>query len=295
MEDRHVGFFAALFLRRLLIFLSAMVLSSCTGLFFYPQKKLVRTPKDLGLFYDDLRIPITTSKSGGDKEETLHAWLLHARPGLGVKTIVFFHGNAENISTHINSVSWLPAYGYNVLLADYRGYGQSSGSPSVKTIHEDAAAVLRYLDDKPWAERLVLFGQSLGGAVVIWTVGMQELSENVCASAVEGAFSSYKQIASEKAGGGLFGQAVAMLISDAYCPLSALQKSRKVPRLFIHGGADDIVPFHHSLLLYAESPEPKDLWLLPGARHLEVLQIPRYRERFLLFLNWAFGEACGVK
>ena len=108
--------------RLLLIGLLSVGLLGCNGVFFVPYRAHVQTPKQLGLAYEDVYF------QAGDGT-LLHAWFLPAE-SKALGTILFLHGNAENISTHIMSVRWLPARGFNVLLLDYRGYGASGGVAS---------------------------------------------------------------------------------------------------------------------------------------------------------------------
>jgi len=95
------------------LFAYALV-TGCTTLFFQPLGKHIRTPKDIGLDYEDLWFK---SADG----VLLNAWFLPAKT-VARGTVLFLHGNAENISTHIGAVFWLPERGFNVLLLDYRGY-----------------------------------------------------------------------------------------------------------------------------------------------------------------------------
>ena len=105
--------------------LVTLQLGACTSLLFYPQRELVLTPDRVGLAYRD----VWFKAADGTR---LHGWFLPA--GMNVVrgeacTVLFLHGNAENISTHIGNVAWLPGKGYNVFLFDYRGYGRSAGEP----------------------------------------------------------------------------------------------------------------------------------------------------------------------
>ena len=106
------------------ILIFSLSLSACTNVFFQPQQIQYLTPDKIGLAYEDVYF----SSSGGLK---LHGWLLPAT-GKAQGTILFLHGNAENITTHIASVYWLPAQHYNVFLPDYRGYGLSEGESELK-------------------------------------------------------------------------------------------------------------------------------------------------------------------
>ena len=97
--------------------------TGCSSIFFFPQKQHLQTPDLLGLDYEDIYL---TSAD----ETTLHGWWLKAqKPVKG--TVYFLHGNAENISTHIRNIAWLPEYGYQVFLIDYRGFGLSGGKPTL--------------------------------------------------------------------------------------------------------------------------------------------------------------------
>ena len=106
-------------------------------MFFQPQTTQYMTPNEIGLAYEDVYF----SSTDGTK---LHGWFLPAQ-GKAKGTVLFLHGNAENISTHILSVYWLPAQQYNVFLLDYRGYGLSEGVPDLKGAQEDINIAMNYL------------------------------------------------------------------------------------------------------------------------------------------------------
>ena len=92
-----------------------------------PGRALTASPRDAGFDFEDVNF---TASDG----MALHGWFLPAQ-GIGAResgcTLLFAHGNAQNISTHIASVAWLPAEGVNVFLFDYRGYGRSAGRPDL--------------------------------------------------------------------------------------------------------------------------------------------------------------------
>ena len=124
-----------------ILLLLATLLSGCTQLFFHPDSFLMDTPDRHGLEY---RIENFQAADG----TALNAWFLPARIKDGEKakaTVLFLHGNAENISTHFRNVTWLPAEGFNVLALDYRGYGASDGEPSLAGMQLDIDAAMRNL------------------------------------------------------------------------------------------------------------------------------------------------------
>lgn len=273
-----IGGLASRTLARALFPLLLISLMGCNNFFYLPSPQLVLTPDRIGLRYEDLSI---TTEDG----VVLHGWRLFPA-GERRGTILFFHGNAENISTHIASVHWLPQQGYEVILIDYRGYGRSQGKPTLEGLRADATAALRFVQRE--RSNIVVFGQSLGGAIAAYAVGSTEERKGIRALVLESAFSSYRTIAREKIGETWLGYPVqyllAFLISDRYRPASVIDKVRPIPVLFIHGCADPIVPVEHSCLLYEEAEDPKELWLVPGGGHIAAFNRPDYRERLLAYL-----------
>src|SRR6266581_2098350 len=117
--------------------LAALWVAGCTQTFFQPLRALVDTPERHGIAYRELDFK-------ADDGTPLHAWFLPGR-GAAQASVLFLHGNAENISTHFHSVAWMPAEGFNVLALDYRGYGESQGTPSVAGAQLDIDAAMRTL------------------------------------------------------------------------------------------------------------------------------------------------------
>jgi fermentation-respiration switch protein FrsA (DUF1100 family) len=220
----------------------------------------------------------------------LHAWFLPAK-GKAAGTILFLHGNAENISTHLASVHWLPARGFNVLLLDYRGYGRSEGTPTLPGVMADIESALGVLAARPDVDpqRIVVFGQSLGGSLAIYHVAHSAHRPRIRALVVESAFTGYRDIVSEKLASFWltwpFQWLPSLTVDDEYSPAPVIAKIHPIPLLLIHGDRDVIVPSHHGERLYALAGEPKEFWLVPGAAHIETLRRPEYRDRFVDYLG----------
>jgi len=258
--------------RLLLIVMLSAGLLGCNGMFFFPYRDQVLSPEQLGLKYEDVDFPA----SDGTR---LHAWLLPAE-GKALGTILFLHGNAENISTHIMSVRWLPAQGFNVFLLDYRGYGASEGEPSVEGVQEDVNAAMRTLLSRPDVnpDRLVVFGQSLGGSIAIYNVAHSPYRQHIRALAVESAFASYRQIAREAASTAGVLAPLAPFVMKAFPgpekdPITAL-RSIHVPLIFVHGTRDAVIAHDHSAQLHAAANAPKELWTVDDAEHVAVFGDP---------------------
>ncbi|MEJ2508459.1 MAG: alpha/beta hydrolase [Gammaproteobacteria bacterium] len=274
-------------MRYFLLFVLSLTLSGCSGLFFYPERQLLRTPARLGLAYQDVYI-----ETAG--QPTLHGWWLPARVKPGGKpigTILFLHGNAENISTHIHSVAWLPAQGFNVLLFDYRGYGTSQGKASIAGVNEDAERAIGYALSRPDVDpnRFVVFGQSLGASVAIYAVAHSRHRAHIEALVAESAFYDYKGIAKEKLAASwltwLLQWPVAATIDDTYSPIKAIPKVSPIPVLLIHGDRDPIVPVDNAERLFRAARQPKRLWIVHGGGHIQAFAFKEYRKRFVEYLT----------
>jgi uncharacterized protein len=259
------------------------LLAGCTQTFFQPQRVLVDTPQTAGLRYEELAL------RAADGVE-LFSWFLPAR-GTPQATVLFLHGNAENISTHYANVAWMPADGFNVLLLEYRGYGRSGGTPSLAGVQLDVDAALRALLERRdvEAQRIVLFGQSLGGALAIHYAARGAHRDSLRAVVADSAFADYRLIVQEKMAGFLltwpFQWLSVLTVDNDYSPQAAIGAVSPMPLLLIHGESDAIVPPHHSRRLYEIAREPKELWLAPSAGHIQSLHDPALRRRLGDFLR----------
>ena len=267
----------------------ALLLAGCTGLIFQPLRELVLTPDQIGLAWRDVEF------TASDRVR-LHGWFLPARaPHRG--SVLFLHGNAENISTHLASVAWLPGAGFDVLLFDYRGYGRSDGSPSLAGLQQDFAAALETLLALPGvaSQRVVVFGQSLGGAVAISGLAAEPRHDDVAGLVVEGPFTSYRGLAREKLAGFWptwpLQWPLSLTIDDRYRPVDEIGGLAPLPVLIIQGEADRVVPPQHGRALFAAAGEPKELWLLPGIGHNQALATLHNRRRLRGWLEQLVATA----
>ncbi len=284
---RGLEFFFSQQIRRLSVLLLAVVLvayiEGCSALFFVPDKKLVLTPARVGLDYQAVSVKTEDGLM-------LDGWLLPGKaPVKG--TVVFLHGNAQNISYHLASVHWLPAEHYNVFLYDYRGFGRSQGRATIANTIDDYAAVMRQLESivSPEAQRYIVFGQSLGGAIAIAAVAKYKDQFPVRAVVADSAFAGFRMIAREKLHEVTLTRPFSNMLAHTFSAdpdlLQAVKTLSPTPLLLLHGADDRIVPPHHSRLLFAAARQPKQLWLEPEAGHILALTHPALRQRFLSYLD----------
>ena len=271
-----------LVMTRLLCVLVILASAGCSRLFFMPQQELVRTPTEIGLEYEDVYF----NSADGVR---LHGWWLPAE-GTAQGTVVFFHGNAENISTHIGSVYWLPAAGFNVFMMDYRGYGLSAGDLSLPGVHADGIAALHTVMQRTDLDtsQVVVLGQSLGAAVSVYAVANSPYRARFKALIVDSVFASHRQITQEKLGGFWLTWPLqwplALLVSDAFSPMKSIASIAPVPLLVIHGTADQVIPIEHGRQVFAIANEPKTLWVIKNAQHIQALGSVETRRRLLAFM-----------
>ena len=264
-------------MRTVLALLAALAASGCTGAFFHPHRVLVQTPDRVGVRYESL---VLRAADGVD----LSAWFMPAT-GKPRATVLFLHGNAENISTHFMNVAWMPAEGFNVLALDYRGYGGSEGKPSLPGMQLDIDAALTALRARPDVDprRIVLFGQSLGGALAIHYAARGSQRGALRAAIADSAFADYRKIASEKLAASVltwpFQWLPALVVDNDYSPLASVGAISPLPLLLIHGEADAVVPPYHAQRLYEAARVPKELWLLPGVGHIQSVRDAALRRR----------------
>lgn len=266
--------------------LSPILLSGCTSLFFHPHSFLIDTPDRHGIEY---QIENFEAADG----TALNAWFFPAKLKDNDKakaTILYLHGNAENISTHFHSIEWLPAEGFNVLALDYRGFGASEGTPSLAGMQLDIDAAMGHLltHNDVDTKRIVILGQSLGGPLAIYYAAHNSYRAYIRAVVADSAFYDYRQIAREKLAQSYltwpFQWLPWLVINNNYSPSDSVAMVSPIPLLLIHGDQDAVVPLSHSQKLFDLAKEPKELWVIPGAGHIQSLSSEEVRKRLVEYL-----------
>ena len=235
--------------------------------FYYPTRDKYGDPAELGLLPESVFFD-----SDG---RSLHGWYFRTMMAPARGTVIHCHGNGGNITGHFEFISWMPARGWNVLCFDYRGFGHSEGRPSRPGTIADTHAAIDYARarDDVDKSRLVLFGQSLGGAVGIVVAAERNDLRGV---AIEGAFASYRGAAYYvcKQSWLLWGvarPASRLLIAPGFDPIDYVARIAPTPMFFITGTADDICDYRQTLQLHEAAGEPKCLWVIDGDPHTGAL------------------------
>ena len=216
-----------------------------------PSRKLTASPVDIGLQYESVSI---TTRDG----ITIHGWFVPAQQPQG--TLLFFHGNAGNISHRLDSLQIFHDLGLSTFIIDYRGYGRSQGSVSEQGTYLDAEAAWKYLVEtrKIPAPEIVVFGRSLGGALAAYIAA----GHRPGALILESAFTSVPDMAAR-----LYPFFPVRLLSRFQYDTEKMLRSAAGPVLIIHSRDDEIIPFDTGLQLYESAGHLRELLAIRGGHN----------------------------
>ncbi|MFN2373234.1 MAG: alpha/beta hydrolase [Cyclonatronaceae bacterium] len=220
-------------------------------LIFYPTRILVYHPDAAGLDYEDVWLQTSDG-------ERLHAWFVPRENSRG--TVLFFHGNAGNISGRIESIRQFHQLGLDVFIVDYRGYGKSTGRPNEKGLYTDALAAYDYLTQELGipADSLIIFGRSLGGSVAAYLA-----SERPAAGlALESTFTSVPDVAS-----GYYPVYPVGLLTRYKLPTIAYLQKFDGPVLIAHSPDDELISYRFGRELYDAATGPKQFLEMRGGHN----------------------------
>ena len=218
-------------------------------LIYFPIRSLEAEPADFGLDAEELRLRTSDGVE-------LHGWWIH---GDGKRILVWFHGNAGNISHRLDNARQLvQRFGLDLLLVDYRGYGRSGGSPEEAGLYLDGLASYDAAREAGFSsEQVIPFGRSLGAAVAIDV----SVTRPVGAVVLESPFLSAPALARA-----VYPFVPAFLVRTQFDNRAKIDRVR-APLLILHGDRDEIVPLAHGMELFERASAPKRFHLIAGAGH----------------------------
>ena len=230
----------------------------------FPSRELVATPERLGMSYENVSLRT-------EDDIALHGWFIPA--GNAKFTLLFFHGNAGNISHRRESIEIFHRLGLNVLIFDYRGYGQSKGKPSEQGLYQDATAAWRYLtEQKGFApEQIIIFGRSLGGTIAARLAAGVQARGLILESTMSSARDFAKQVF----------KVLARLVVIRY-DFNTAEYIRhvNVPVLVLHSPDDEIMPFNLGEKVFESANQPKQFVHMRGDHNSGFyLSQPEYEQQ----------------
>lgn len=242
---------------------------------YFPSRRHDARPEDYGLEAEELWLR-------AEDGVRLHSWWIR---GEGKRVVLFFHGNAGNISHRLDRSRLLvDRLGLDILLLDYRGYGLSAGKPSEAGLYRDARAAYRAAADRGFsAGGIVLFGESIGSAVAL------ELAlERPCGAVIlETPFLSVPALARK-----YYPFVPRFLIRTRFDNEKKIPQLA-APKLIIQAERDEIVPPSHARRLFELAVPPKKLYVIPRASHNDTYAAggSEYIEVWRQFLEDALGKS----
>ena len=247
-----IGFILSLV--AVLVILTALIYFFQDRVVFIPTDEIVLTPNEVNLPFEEVFIEV-------DSGQRIHTWYFPVEGA--ASTVLFFHGNAGNISHRVYTAQFLTSLGVNLLLVDYRGYGRSDGRASEAHVYADAKAAYDWLTKEKQATpgSIILFGRSLGGAVAVELATRVECGGLV----VESSFTSANEM----------GKIMLPWMPTWMMTRFSFDSEHRItqvhcPVLVTHSPDDDLIPYEMGRRLFAAAPSPKEFIQLSGGHNDRV-------------------------
>lgn len=202
------------------------------------------------------------------------------------KTIIFFHGNGEVVADYIDL--YVPVFdqmGCNILLAEYRGYGMSTGTPALVAMLEDVTPIINALNQP--LERLILFGRSIGSLYALHGVS---LFPGIAGLIIESGIADILERVMLRVHPSEIAVPMATLQEEVKKTFNHQQKlaGYKGATLIMHAKHDSLVNVSHGKLLYEWAPEPKNLLVFEKGDHNDIM-VTNAQEYFLGIYRFLSG------
>jgi fermentation-respiration switch protein FrsA (DUF1100 family) len=228
---------------------------------------------------------------------TLRGWLLFGKDRSGQRVadaplVLYFPGNSLNRHERINDLREVAARGFDVLIFDYRGFGDSTGSPTESNLSADAVLAWNYARNELGydEERIVVFGESLGGAVALSLWSRENPSPpHPAAVMLNSTFASMPQTVAWHYPWFPF----QFLLLDRW-PSSERIARVDVPVIVFHGTEDGIIPLAHGRTLAQALPSAKFIEI-PGGTHNEIPMVRLRQELDAILATLAPADGSGLR
>jgi hypothetical protein len=222
--------------------------------FIFPIPQTVRTgPEAAG--FDAAEEHVLTTADG----EKIIVWHVPAKPGHAV--VLYFHGNGDFLAGLVGRFRDITADGTGLVALSYRGYAGSSGRPSEQGLLWDAAAAYAFASARYSADRIAVWGFSLGSGVAVGLAADQRIGKLI----LEAPYPSITEVA----GASFPVVPVRWLIRDQF---RSDQRIARVtaPLLVMHGARDSIISIKLGERLFALAHEPKQFVRFPEGGHNDL-------------------------
>ncbi len=277
-------------LSNLFFLLICYLLTSCGGLFYYPDNRLYVDVKKLEIQPQQIELKTTDNKK-------FFGWYFKASDHpLG--KILFFHGNAQNRSSHFYSLYWILKNNYDFFIFDYPGYAESEGTPSQASTTDAGTKALEWLVHTEPTIPFIIFGQSLGGNIALFTAAQNKALVKPCLIAVDSSFKSYRKVAQRVLAKHWltwpFQGLSYLLVQDSFSADDRITEIAPTPLLVFHSREDPVVAYENGEDIFASALEPKQFFQVPGMGHILSFTGPDHENFRKIFLD-ALAKNCSQK
>lgn len=244
------------------IFLLMIFMSGC-GSYLYHPDNIMYVKKEL-------LEPVPQELHFDFKSLHIHGWYFESRKP-GNICVNFFHGNAQNRSSHFQHLFWLVDHNIDYYIWDYPGYGDVEGSPSPKNTVQAAIGAIRFVHNRKCSKHVV-YGHSLGGQIAMRAVWELRDELNIDLIVFDSTFHSYQNVGMKVLQKSwltwVFSPLSYLLLSDEWSmDERKLKDLQKIDKLFIHSKVDRVIPFELGTKAFNLSSGNKELWVLEYAKH----------------------------
>ena len=276
-------------IRIILICLLFIFTASCEKAFFYPVKQLLYHPETCAAHPQDI---VVETGAGS----MLHGWYFKTPLKTHKGTIIFMHGNSNNVSMESVGMLWVLNEGYNLLVFDYRGYGISQGKPSIKGVLDDGLEFIDAFmkDESRDKKNIILFGQSLGGAVAAHAARYSPYADKFKVLVLESTFISWRDMAREAAKKMFFTWAFQYPVSWSFpknlSTLDNIKNSKIKYTVILHSSVDKVVEYHNGETLFYAANVPKIFLTDDISPHAAIMTNQKVRKEFLEYIEKALKD-----
>ncbi len=256
---------------------SFLVFTSCNHLLYPAERSSYIEAKYIKPSPQNIYISVSET-------EKIHAWHFTSESKIKKGIVLHFHGNGQNLTTHFQFFRWMTQFGFDYIVFDYRGYGQSSGQQATqKTTVQDGLAVIKYVKENFKNLPFITIGQSLGSNVLVRT--LQDIDPLLYPDMVvlDSSFLSYRAAARSILKQRWFLYPIIPLtylaIDDDFSAAQNLKKNPIIPALFFHGTDDVIISTDLGKQNFELWPGPKHLILNQGGGHIAAFGDARFANK----------------
>lgn len=234
--------------------LDSLAFGLASKLVFFPEKTIEFYPGQWNLNFEEVMFRSSDGLA-------IHGWFMPG--GAPNRTLIYYHGNAGNMGDRLPKLRKLHGIGMNLFIFDYRGYGGSEGAPDLHGVVDDSLAAYRYVLSREDIDpnHIVLYGESLGGAMAIQVATQEKLSGLI----LESTFTSLLDM--KRSAYPFFPDRI---VPNEYRSLDLIRQVHE-PILIMHGTQDRTIPFRMGEELFKAAPHPKRFVAFEGADHSDII------------------------